>query len=108
MSRENIDCNLGIIYIVLGLLFMWFCTALGTIFVYFLCASLSQISVYCPEQMLLFFLSHFSSTFLQILFFASLMFCQYVIGQSLSPASFSFQYKKLQNYDLALLYIVDK
>ena len=61
-----------------------FCTALAYHLCFFMCISLSQTSVYCPEQMPLFV------SFCQYLVpdFASLMFCQHVIGQSLSPASF--------------------
>ena len=65
--------------------FRLLCISLGYhICFFFMCVSLSQTSVYRPEQMPLFvsFCQHLVPDF------ASLMFCQHVIGQSLSPASF--------------------
>ena len=74
-QEEILIVNLGVIQIVLAYFLVVFV---------FLCVLLSQTSVYCPEQMPIFF------SFWQHLVsdFASLMFCQHVIGQSLSPASF--------------------
>ena len=76
---------LGVIYIASAYFFRLFCTALGYHLYFFMYISLSQTSVYCPQQMPLFV------SFCQYLVpdFASLMFCQHVIGQSLSQASFS-------------------
>ena len=60
-----------------------FCTALGYHLCFFKCVSHTQTNVYCPEQMPLFvsFCQHLVPDF------ASLMFCQHVIGLSLNPAS---------------------
>ena len=60
-----------------------FCTALGYHLCLFKCVSHTQTNVYCPEQMPLFvsFCQHLVPDF------ASLMFCQHVIGLSLNPAS---------------------
>ena len=68
----------------LAYFFRFFCTALGYHLCFFMCVLLSQTSVYFPEQIPLFV----SSCQHPVPDFASLMFCQHVIGQSLSPASF--------------------
>ena len=82
ISREN-NCKSRGYLKCIGLLFQVFFYCSRIHFCFFICVSLSQISVQSPEQMPLFV------SFCQHLFpdFASLMFSQHVIDQSLSPAS---------------------
>ena len=85
ISIENINCKSRSYLHCNGLLFQVVVHFPGIRYLFFfMCVSLSQTSVYRPEQMSLFvsFCQHLVPEF------ASLMFCQHVIGQSLSPASF--------------------
>ena len=64
--------------------FRLFRAAPGYHLCFFMCTSLSQTNVYCLEQMPLFV--SFCQQFVPD--FTSLMFCEPVIGQSLTPPSF--------------------
>ena len=85
ISRENIYQKSKSYLNCIHLLFqvILHCSRMPSLF-FLMCVSLSQTSVCCAQQMLLFV------SFCQrpVPDFASLMLCQHVIGQSLSPASF--------------------
>ena len=84
-SHEKIlIVNLGVIQIVFFYFFRLFLQVYHLCL--FMCVLLCQISVYSPEQMPLFV--SFCQHLVLDPFFANLMFCQHVIRQSLSPASF--------------------